>query len=426
VSLNSFMNKFGGAPEEDASPNSFAGAPSALASFMKKFSKPMESYFFYNGTIELRFDKEEHKYYLVEELGNLSVRKGVTTVCHIIDRSAALIPWSAKRVAEKIIRLVPTTELSGELWLKPMSLAFFTELVMQAKRAPQEEKEEAGDIGHMAHECLEDSIRHALLYTDDHIVRELKNLPQDEKAATAANSGFNWMKAHNVRWIETEGKIYSREHGYAGTMDGLAYVDSCSDPACCRKHFTDHLSLIDWKSSNGLHIEFLFQTASYVHAKQEESGIKIEDRWVLRLGKNEEEAGKFEPWYMGPEDFKLDFDAFLACLHLVQLVDSVNERMKYQKSTLRAVKKEVRTVAKIAAKAEAKLEKARAKAAKQVIRDAEKAKAKAAAEKEKIVLREQRATDKARIKEEARLVRALAKQELEAHKSKMFPIPEEN
>jgi hypothetical protein len=140
----------------------------------------------------------------------------------------------------------------------------------------------------------------------------------------------------------------------------------------------------------------------------------IKDRWVLRLGKNEEEAGKFEAWYMGPEDFEEDFAGFLACLHLVQLVDSVTNRMKDQKSTLRAVKKEVKALAKVAAKAEAKLEKTRKKAEKKAIQAAEKAKAKAAAEEAKGALRITRAEEKAKIKEEARLARLSSKHSIDS------------
>lgn len=410
-SLDNFMNKFGNSvPETEPSSSLLsAGAPNALAVFMDKFSTKMESYFFYNGTIELRFDKEDHKYYLVEPLGNLSVRNGVTTVCHVIDRSMVLMPWAVKKAAERLLKLVKVVDVNGTLMLEPMSLAFFTQLVMEAKKAPDEEKVEAGDIGHMAHECLEDSIRYVLEHTEDHIVRELKNTPTDEKAAAAALSGFNWMKAHNVRWIETESKIYSKEYGYAGTMDGLALVDSCSDRTCCRHAFKDHLSLIDWKSSNYLYIEYLFQTASYQHAKQEESGMQIVDRWVLRLGKNEEEAGKFEPWYMGPEDFAEDFAGFVACLNLVNLLDSVNNRMKDQKNKIRAIKKEVKATQKAAAKAEEKLQKARNKALKQTLRQAEKEAAKVAAEQAKNELRVARAAEKARIKEEARVARQAAK-----------------
>ena len=46
---------------------------------MDKFTTLTESYWFYDNTIELRFDTEDHKYYRVEELGNLTEIKGVTT-----------------------------------------------------------------------------------------------------------------------------------------------------------------------------------------------------------------------------------------------------------------------------------------------------------------------------------------------------------
>ena len=216
------------------------------------------------------------------------------------------------------------------------------------------------------------------------IVRELINVPTDEQAANAARSGFAWMSAHNVRWVETESKIYSREHDYAGTMDGLCVCDSCTDRACCPTEFKDRLSLADWKSSNHLKIEYLFQTASYKHAKMEEyPDLKIIDTWILRLGKNEEEAGKFEPWHMTPDEYEEDFKGYLACLTLTRLVDSVEERMKSQKGTIRAVKKEQRETAKALAREQEKLQKAIAKAAAKVEKEAEKQRIKAEAKAER-------------------------------------------
>jgi hypothetical protein len=111
-------------------------------------------------------------------------------------------------------------------------------------------------------------------------------------------------------------------------MDGLALVSSCDDKKCkgCKgAKFTDVLSLIDWKSSNGLWVEYLYQTAAYQHAYQEELNIKVADRWILRLGK---EDGKFDPWHLGPECFMEDFRTFLHCLNLTQCHRAVKERMK--------------------------------------------------------------------------------------------------
>ena len=59
--LSSFMGRFGSLPEE--TPNLIlTSAPNALGAFMDKFTTLTdESYWFYNHTEELRYDKEEHK-----------------------------------------------------------------------------------------------------------------------------------------------------------------------------------------------------------------------------------------------------------------------------------------------------------------------------------------------------------------------------
>jgi len=201
----------------------------------------------------------------------------------------------------------------------------------------------------------------------------------DERATNCVKAALLWMRSHNVKWLKTEEKIYSRKHDYAGTMDGLAYVDSCTDPACCSERYTHRLCLIDWKSSNQLKTEYCLQTAAYQQALQEEHNSTIESRWILRLGKSEEEAGKFEPWFLSNADFVTDLDAFLACLTLTRLVDSVEERMKYQKGTIRAVKKEQKETAKALAREQEKLQKALDKAEAKKKREEEKAKIKAEA-----------------------------------------------
>ncbi len=378
--VDSFLSKFGGGQGEEVleAPSMLStSAPNALGAFLDKFSTLTESYWFYQNSeqpIELRFDKDDHKYYKVDpELGNLIEQRGVTNTCHIVDRSQALVPWASKKCAEKILRTIPlspTPSEFNELMLAPITLTDFTKLVMEAKNAHKEILIEAGDIGHLAHKCLEDSIQHAIDHTDG-IVRELRNIPEDEKAKAAAEAGFNWMQAHNVRWRKTEQKIYSREHEYAGTMDGLAVCDSCDDPTCCAKPFRDHLSLIDWKSSNYLYIEYCAQTASYVHAEEEEYEVKIDDRWILRLGKNEDEAGKFQPWYLDGSTQAEDFTFFLTCLNLTKLVDSVNERMQIQKKGVRAAKKKQKAEQKEIAKMKAKVEKEAERAAKKIERTAE-------------------------------------------------------
>jgi hypothetical protein len=344
-----------------------------------------ESYWFYNHTEELRYDKEEHKYFRVDpELGNLTELHGVTTVLRIIDKSNALVPWASKKCAEKILRTIPLSAETNEfkeLMLAPITLTDFTRLVMEAKGAHKEILEDAGDVGHAAHLCLEKSIQHAIDHTQG-IVLELREVPTEEKAKAAAEAGFAWMRAHGVRWIKTEQKVYSKEYGYAGTMDGKALVDSCDDPSCCSEQFKDSLSIIDWKSSNDLHAEYILQAAgAYHHAEFEEYGEDFQNCFILRLGKNAEEAGKFQPWRIPAKDFPRAFRGFLLCLQLVELIAEVKEWISTQAKGVREIKKQQRVEQKEIAKMKAKVERAAEKAQLKLTRAAEKERIKAEAKK---------------------------------------------
>jgi hypothetical protein len=107
----------------------------------------------------------------------------------------------------------------------------------------------------------------------------------------------------------------------------------------------------------------------------------VVDRWILRLGKSDEEAGKFCPWFLPSSTFKQDLESFLACLNLLKLHDAVKERMSEQKKGVREIKKQQRIEQKEIAKMKAKVEKAEAKAQLKLDRAAEKERIKAEAKK---------------------------------------------
>lgn len=385
------MQRFG-AVGGDPAPEDNGGIveqPGALANFVNRFGGQAESFFFYNNTVEIRFEKIEHKYYLVDpELGSLTLLKNISTVSHIVDRSHALIPWTAKVTVEKMLRLVPTynAELNPAnpplLVLKHLTLEEFTKLALEAKSAHSDKLDDAGEVGKIAHSWLEKYILATLASQDTAELLDKKCV--DPRSTSCVDAALAWIKAHNVRWLETERKVYSKKHQCSGTMDGLALTDSCSDPTCCRVQYKDHLSLIDWKTSNYLYIEFLYQTAAYQGFYTEEFPEQhIDDRWVIRLGK---EDAEFDPWYLGPETFQEDFDGFIACLTLRRIVDSVEERMKFQKKMVRDAKKaqrvaarELRIAAERAAKAAAKAEAKRLK-----LEEKERIKREAKVEREKL------------------------------------------
>jgi hypothetical protein len=297
----------------------------------------LPSYSFYGGTETLLFDQSKWSYYRVLPDGSRERQDGVTTVCHIIDKSEVLMRWAVKKALEKLKKLIiglPLWELS-ELDLSTT----LDELIAQAKKADKEELEAAGETGHAAHEWIENYIQSIIEEKEDRRLELLSKFPSDERAANAVTAALEWMHKHNVRWISTERKCFSRKYNYAGTADGLAFVDSCTDKECCPATFKGRYTLVDWKTSNYLYIEYLLQTSAYQQAIQEESGKTIDDRWIIRLGKDDAE---FDPWHVTGQDlFDQDFQGFLNALALYRSVHKIEDRIDDIKTQKRDRAKEV-------------------------------------------------------------------------------------
>lgn len=388
MSLDQFIDRFSAVPavEESGLLGEIVSVPGALDAFIEQFNGLTEKYMFYDGAVELRYSVDEHRYYKVGPLGELYPLDGVTNTIDIIDKSHALVPWAAKKVVEKMLRLMPT-----HLYVDPetniatvrvddLDIELFQKLLLEAKTAPRDILEDAGDIGHMAHTWLQYYIEAVIAKDLEQQAYKLAHLPEEPRACKCVEAALKWMRAHNVRWVCTERKIYSRKYEYAGTADGLALVDSCGDKTCkgCRgEEFKDRLSVIDWKSSNALRIGYLYQTACYMQAFIEEFGgteplsneseeairqafLAAGDqlhRWILRLGK---EDGEFDPWHLTADDFQEDFEAFLDCLRLTRSVRLTEDRMRQQKSTFKAAVKVLKDAEKLAEKEKNRAERAAA------------------------------------------------------------------
>lgn len=313
----------------------------SLEAFIKTFGGFTEGYKFYDDTIELRYDPKKHIYYLLTPEGNLEPQEGVTSVCHIVDKSEVLIPWACKMMAQKLMRTIPTfADEDGGIVVPQIRVPDFEDLVLAAKTAHKDKLEEASNVGHAAHNWIEQYIKHELGLRET-----VPDSVEDERARKCYCAALEWMMHHNVRWICTERKIYSRKYKYAGTMDGLAYVSSCDDPSCCPHKFVDRLSVIDWKTSNSLHPEHAVQASSYRAAQKEELDLPIEDCWVIQLGK---EDGKFNPWHIEKEECKENFKTFLSCLDLTRSMRRLKGSMKEQSDRIKAAEKEKKATQKAA------------------------------------------------------------------------------
>jgi len=276
--------------------------------------------YFYGGSITLRFAKDPYHQYFLACGASLEPVDGVTSACGILDKSMFLVPWSAKMTAEKILRTMPSdTDELGIKYIQSIDWDSFATIVLEAKKAHREKLADASDVGAQAHDWLDRSIQYAMKHTAGRVEALSEQMPNDQRAINCGNEAYNWMRRHNVVWLESEKVVYSRKWNFAGTMDGMAYVD-------------DQICIIDWKSSNALRTEYLYQTAAYQAAYEEEHGVKFPGRWILRLGKEE---GDFESWFA--DQFDQDFTVFTNLLTLKKNHGTVEARIAASK---KAVKKD--------------------------------------------------------------------------------------
>lgn len=212
---------------------------------------------------------------------------GVTTVTGIIDKSGPLINWAVNKMCLPYIRknLKPNKKYD-ELAIE--------NILKDAGRQHHIKKEEAATAGTLVHEWAERWIK------DFHKPKR----PQNLQLRNGASAFLKWVKEHDVKFLHSEKKIYSRKYKYAGTADAIGYIGG-------------KLSLIDFKTSGAIWDEYRLQVAGYLFADKEEreySGVKETDydaAWIARFDKD---TGEFEARYIPFSEVKQDFQGFLGAL----------------------------------------------------------------------------------------------------------------
>jgi hypothetical protein len=228
----------------------------------------------YNNKVKISFDEDKHIFY--DEKGKVLL--SVTGATGVVDKSGALMGWAVK-MALNFLR---------DKWLGKTETPVITEEdFIEASRQHRIKKQEAADIGTLIHEWV--SLK---------ITGKNPEMPKDDKVVNGITAFLKFQKEHNLNWIESERYVYSKKHGYAGILDAIAEEDG-------------KLTLVDFKSSNGIYDDMFFQVAGYQIAYEEETEKKIERKLILRFGK---EDGEFEVKEL--DNSNKDKKAFLACLEL--------------------------------------------------------------------------------------------------------------
>lgn len=238
----------------------------------------METTKLYDGEIELVFNEGKHLY----TIGTEKIQ-GVTGVLGVINKPA-LVGWAAKMCGEYALANLKPGESMDEVEIE--------DFVTEMKKAHRKASSKAATIGTVAHNYIEGAIKYKLGIHDKPPVK-----PANEQALNAINAYADFAKHYEIEYHASEPKIYSKLHGYAGTLD----IDATIGGKRC---------IVDLKTSNGIYPEAFLQTAAYQQARQEELGIRYDERWIVRIGKD----GQFET--RASTLFEQDIEAFVAALTL--------------------------------------------------------------------------------------------------------------
>jgi hypothetical protein len=298
---------------------------------------------FYKDTpnpVEMAFDKGPWCWYRFLPDGTPVAVAGVTTVLKCIHKPA-LLPWGIRVCLEKMKALlieghyVITPEIAETFPLYEGSL---DEIIQAARKTDSEILTDSGDVGTSAHDFLEKVGQTYIKGDEARRLELLAHFPEDDRAASCSISALEFFQRHHIQFIHTERPVYSRSLDCCGTMDALVWADSCDDPACCPEPFEHSLTLLDYKSSNGVYPSYMAQAALYAFAYMEEFPDQhIEHRFVLKLPKTE---GAFQSFHMaGDELFQQDLSIYTFALGLYRSLHVVEERMSDLAAKAKAIRK---------------------------------------------------------------------------------------
>ena len=213
---------------------------------------------------EFKFEANTHRYFL-----DGKPLTGVTTILGVIAKPA-LVPWAAKMTTE-YIRDNCKGDVEGVYVVSEEQLD-------EAKAAHRKRKEAAADFGTVVHDKVEGYVKACIesnqgvpLDEYDFDLASITDLEPKliEKAGLSLGEFVGWAKENVSVFVESEAKLYSEEHWYAGTVD-IIYKDK-----------EGKLWIADIKTSSGVYPEMFAQMGGYDIAWQERNGAADVHGYVI-------------------------------------------------------------------------------------------------------------------------------------------------
>lgn len=209
----------------------------------------------YKGKVIVKFFPDSHQYWVDGKR-----KSGVTTILGIKDKSTALMSWQGEETAKALFKITEK------------GLTITNEDIVNAIFAHKKSVDASAELGHQIHKWVENYINHKLKKKGFESVPEM---PEDKNVITGVTSFLEWESEHKVKYLWSEKILYSKKYDYIGCGDFGAIVDG-------------KMCLCDIKTGNGMYNSVLAQTSAYAHADTEESGMKYDGRWAIRIAKETE------------------------------------------------------------------------------------------------------------------------------------------
>jgi len=245
----------------------------------------------YNGTVNVEFNDGNHAYKVNGERCKISV----TSATGMMDKPALKF-WSVKMMKEYLINWI------GDMGVPIFSIEELKSQIEEGSKAHTKFKDKAADLGTQVHDWAEQYILFELKINKE---KPVIKKDFDERVKNGILAFLQWVDEHKIKFIASERLIYSKKYKYCGILDCKAKVDG-------------KLTLVDFKTSNYMAIEYFAQVSAYAFADEEESGDEYDHCLILKFNK---ETGDFETKERNRDEMIEDFKAFRGLLEVKKWSD---------------------------------------------------------------------------------------------------------
>jgi hypothetical protein len=233
----------------------------------------------YKGEVKMVFDPYWHTYMITDLKNGVENQKvaSVTTALKIIDKPQLLF-WAVKMSIESMKEDLVAGKSYDELEIAGM--------LEKARTSHTKRKTSAGDAGTLLHRWVEAYINH-----------ENPPIPVNPMLKESCKKFLKWVHDNQVEFLISEQPVYSRKFSFTGTLDFICKIKG-------------KLYIGDLKTSKGIFLEQMLQTAPYRAAREEEfPEEKYSGQLICRIGKD----GSFEYKLLSDEAYpKLYQKMFMA------------------------------------------------------------------------------------------------------------------